>query len=256
MMARLANKTAIITGGAGGIGGATGGLFVAEGAAVVLVDRDVETLQSVVAALRQAHPGAEILDLALDLGEEASAGEVVRATTERFGGIDILVNNAGIRAYEPLAEATAETWDRILRVNLLSYAHLTRAAMPALRAAKGNVVNVSSTHALNPRAGMGQYDVAKAGIVSMTRTLAFEEADHGVRVNCVCPGLTLTTFHVRRAEATGRSEADLRAERVDNNLQHRWADPREIAYPILWLASAEASFVTAATLMADGGQRV
>jgi NAD(P)-dependent dehydrogenase (short-subunit alcohol dehydrogenase family) len=77
-----------------------------------------------------------------------------------------------------------------------------------------------------------------------------------VRVNAVCPGLTLTPFHVRRAAPSGRSEADLRAERVDHNLQRRWADAREIAFPILWLASDEASFVTAATLMADGGTRV
>ena len=102
---------------------------------------------------------------------------------------------------------------------------------------------------------MGQYDATKAAIVSMTRTLAWEEAEHGVRVNAVCPGLTLTPFHVRRAAPSGRGEADLRAERVDNNLLRRWADAREIAYPILWLASDEASFVNAAVLMADGGSR-
>jgi NAD(P)-dependent dehydrogenase (short-subunit alcohol dehydrogenase family) len=103
---------------------------------------------------------------------------------------------------------------------------------------------------------MGQYDVAKAGILSMTRTLAFEEAQHGVRVNAVCPGLTLTPFHVRRAAPSGKTEHDLRTEKVDVNLQRRWADPREVACPILWLASDEASFMTAATLMVDGGTRV
>jgi NAD(P)-dependent dehydrogenase (short-subunit alcohol dehydrogenase family) len=176
---------------------------------------------------------------------------------QRFGAIDVLVNNAGIRAYEPLAEAKAQTWERILQVNLLGYAFLTREALPALRrSGRGSIVNVSSTHAVNPRAGMGQYDVAKAGILSMTRTLAFEEAANGVRVNAVCPGLTLTPFHVRRAEKDGRTERDLRTEKVDHNLLRRWADPREIAHPILWLASDEASFVTAATIMVDGGTRV
>jgi NAD(P)-dependent dehydrogenase (short-subunit alcohol dehydrogenase family) len=90
----------------------------------------------------------------------------------------------------------------------------------------------------------------------MTRTLAFEEAQHGVRVNAVCPGLTLTPFHIRRAAPSGKTELDLRTEQVDVNLQRRWADPREVACPILWLASEEASFMTAATLMVDGGTRV
>src|SRR5690606_1009692 len=129
---------------------------------------------------------------------------------------------------------------------------LAREALPALRrSGRGSIVNVSSTHAFNPRAGMGQYDVAKAGIVSLTKTLAFEEVSHNVRVNAVCPGLTLTPFHVRRAEAAGRTEQDLRREKTGHNIQQRWADPREIAYPILWLASDEASFMTASVLMVD-----
>ena len=89
-----------------------------------------------------------------------------------------------------------------------------------------------------------------------SRARAFEEAPHRVRVNAVCPGLTLTPFHVRRAGELGRTEQDLRTEQVDTNLQQRWADAREVAYPILWLASDEASFVTASTLMVDGGSRV
>ena len=103
---------------------------------------------------------------------------------------------------------------------------------------------------------MGQYDVAKAGIISLTKTLAFEEVGHGVRVDAVCPGLTLTPFHVRRFAAEGKSEQDLRREEVDHNIQRRWADPRELAFPILWLASDEASFCTASVIMADGGTRV
>lgn len=103
---------------------------------------------------------------------------------------------------------------------------------------------------------MGQYDVAKAGIISMTKTLAFEEVGNGVRVNAVCPGLTLTPFHVRRFATEGKTEKDLREEKTNHNIQQRWADPSEVAYPILWLACDEASFVTASVLMADGGTRV
>ena len=253
---RLAGKTAIITGAAGGIGAATVRRFCEEGCSVTLVDIDADTLQSVVADIKADHAAADLMPLALDVGLESSFKTIVDATLNQFGSIDIVVNNAGIRAYEALHEAKADTWQKILSTNLLSYAYLSREALPALRRTKGNIVNVSSTHAVNPRAGMGQYDVAKAGILSLTRTLAFEEAPHHVRVNAVCPGLTLTPFHVRRFAAQGKSEQDLRTEIVDHNIQRRWADPREVAHPILWLASDEASFVTAATLMVDGGTRV
>jgi NAD(P)-dependent dehydrogenase (short-subunit alcohol dehydrogenase family) len=256
-MPRLQGKVAIITGGAGGIGAATAELFAQEGARVVLVDIDRAALDEVVAGIGSRVAGAQLLPLALDVGLEASAASIVAETLERFGAIDILVNNAGIRSYEPLHEAKAETWQKILSVNLLSYAYLAREALPALRrSGKGAIVNISSTHAFNPRAGMGQYDVAKAGIISLTKTLAFEEVGNGVRVNAVCPGLTLTPFHVRRFAPQGKSEQDLRTETVDHNIQRRWADPREIAYPILWLASDEASVMTASVIMADGGTRV
>jgi NAD(P)-dependent dehydrogenase (short-subunit alcohol dehydrogenase family) len=106
---------------------------------------------------------------------------------------------------------------------------------------------------VNPRGGVAQYDATKAAILSLTRTLAFEEAEHGERVNAVCPGPTLTPFHVHHLN---RARGDLAAERVDNCLMRRWADPREIAFPILWLASDEASYIAGATLTVDGGQKV
>jgi len=253
-MRRLEGKVAIITGGAGGIGAATGRLFCEEGARVVLVDLDAAAMAAACADIRQQVPGAKVSDVIADVGTEASAATIVGDAQRAFGRIDVLVNNAGIRSYEPLAEAKSETWERILAVNLLSYAYLSRAALPALRAAgRGSIVNVSSMHAFIPRAGMGQYDVTKAGIVSMTRTLAFEEARHGVRVNAVCPGATLTPFHEKRFAAEGVGQAQVDAIAAGCCVQRRWAAPREIAYPILWLASEEASYVTAAALMADGG---
>src|SRR5215204_152882 len=256
MAGRLEGRVAVVTGGAGGIGAATGRLFCEEGAKVALVDRDAQAMSAVLAEIRGAVPGVEMLDVIVDLAEEASAATIVAETRRAFGRIDVLVNNAGIRSYEPLAEARRETWETILAVNLLSYAYLAREALPDLRAARGSIVNVSSTHAFNPRAGMGQYDVTKAGIVSLTRTLAFEEAPHGVRVNAVCPGATFTPFHRKRAEALGRTQAEIDREAETTCLMRRWAEPREIAYPILWLASNEASYVTGAPLMVDGGRLV
>jgi 2-hydroxycyclohexanecarboxyl-CoA dehydrogenase len=251
---RLDGRTAIITGGAGGIGAATGQLFCEQGARVALVDLESSPLAEVAAGIREQVPGAQVLEIRADVGLEPSATAIVQQVLAKFGAIDVLVNLAGIRSYEPLAEAKADTWDRILKANLLSYAYLAREALPELRrCGRGSIVNVSSTHAVNPRAGMGQYDVTKAGILSMTRTLAFEEAPHKVRVNAVCPGLTLTPFHVKRL---GRTKEDLLSEQSKYNLQQRWAQPREVAYPILWLASDEASFITGSTIMVDGGQHV
>ncbi len=255
-MGRLADKTAIITGGAGGIGAATGHLFCQEGARVALVDSNGDAMDAALADIRAQVPGARVEGIVTDVADEQAAADAVAAARKALGPIDVLVNLAGIRSYEPLAESRRETWERILAVNLLSYAWFTKAAIADLRARRGNIVNISSTHAANARAGMGQYDVTKAGIVSMTRTLAFEEAKHGVRVNAVCPGATLTPFHLRRAAAAGRSREELERQAADECLLARWADPREVAYPILWLASDEASYVTGSVLMVDGGRFV
>jgi 2-hydroxycyclohexanecarboxyl-CoA dehydrogenase len=251
MVGRLENKVAIITGGAGGIGAATGLLFCQEGGRVVLVDSDSGALGAAVSHIQDTVPGARVVAVVADVAKEETASEVVTQTRKAFGAIDVLANIAGIRAYEPLAVARRDTWEKIIAVNLMSQ------AITDLRASgRGSIINISSTHAINPRAGMGQYDVTKAGIVSLTRTLAFEEAKHGIRVNAVCPGLTLTPFHLRRAKAAGRTRQDLDHEAIEGCLLGRWADPREVAYPILWLASDEASYVTGSVLMVDGGRFV
>jgi NAD(P)-dependent dehydrogenase (short-subunit alcohol dehydrogenase family) len=255
-MGRLADKVAIITGGAGGIGAATGLLFCQEGARVALVDSAGEAMDATLADIRAKVPGAQVTGIVTDVGREQAAAEAVAAARKAFGAIDVLVNLAGMRSYEPLAEAKAETWQRILAVNLMSYAWFTQGAISDLRAQRGNIVNISSTHGVNPRAGMGQYDVTKAGIISMTKTLAFEEAKHNVRVNAVCPGLTLTPFHRKRFAAAGRTQHDIDQEGLDGCLMRRWAEPREVAFPILWLASDEASYVTGSVLMVDGGRYV
>jgi len=255
MSGRLEGKVAVITGGAGGIGAATGTLFCEQGCRVVLVDSDAEAMQAVVSGIRGGVPAAQVVPVVADVGREETAAHVVAETNKAFGALDVLVNLAGIRAYEPLAEAKRETWETLIKVNLLSYAYLIRESVGQLRASgRGSIVNVASTHAVNPRAGMGQYDVTKAGIVSLTKTLAFEEAKHGIRVNAVCPGATLTPFHLRRAKSAGRTRQDLERDGAKMCLLGRWADAREVAYPILWLASDEASYVTGSVLMADGGQ--
>src|ERR1700724_630748 len=257
MAGRLADRAAIITGGAGGIGAATGLLFCQEGARVVLVDSDADAMQRAVSHIQASIPHARVVAIVADVGKEETASEVVAETRKAFGAIDVLANIAGIRAYEPLAEARRDTWDKIIAVNLMSCAYFIREAITDLRASgRGSIINISSTHAVNPRAGMGQYDVTKAGIVSLTQTLAFEAAKHAIGVNTVCPGLTLTPFHLRRAKAAGRTRQDLDREATEGCLLGRWADPREVAYPILWLASDESSYITGSLLLVDGGRFV
>lgn len=255
MLGRLEGKVAIITGGAGGIGTAAGILFCEQGCRVVLVDNDAEAMQAAVSRIRAGVPAAQVVPVVADVGREETAAHVVAETRKAFGALDVLVNLAGIRAYEPLAKAKRDTWDTLIKVNLLSYAYLIRESLEQLRASgRGSIINVASTHAVNPRAGMGQYDVTKAGIISLTKTLAFEQAKHGIRVNAVCPGATLTPFHLRRAKSAGQTREDLERGAAKMCLLGRWADAREVAYPILWLASDEASYVTGSVLMVDGGQ--
>jgi NAD(P)-dependent dehydrogenase (short-subunit alcohol dehydrogenase family) len=192
--------------------------------------------------------GGDVRAFAADLSHEQEAGRVVAQITSAFGSLDVLVNNAGIRRYEAIKDAPWDTWDAIVRVNLLSFVSMARAVLPVMRGKKsGSIVNVSSTYALYGRKGMGAYDATKAAVLSLTRTLAFEEAEHGIRVNAICPGFTRTPFHIKRM---GQQAID---ELVPPCALKRWADPSELAYPILWLASNEASYVTSATFMIDGG---
>ncbi|MCF8483110.1 MAG: SDR family oxidoreductase [Rhodospirillum sp.] len=253
MGGRLQGRTAIITGGAGGIGGAAASIFCEQGAHVVLVDRDAGAMERVAAGVAETCPDASVVPVVADVGEEKVAQNVVDMTVERFGGLDVLVNNVAVRRYESIADSPWENWDEILRVNLLSYVSFIRAALPHLRVSgRGSIVNVSSVYAAHGRKGMGAYDTTKSGLLALTRTLAFEEAEHGVRVNTVCPGYTMTPYHLDRLNMPGRPREQM-IEDTAPCVLGRWADPREAAYPILWLASDEGSYITAATLMVDGG---
>lgn len=254
MPGRLDGKAAIVTGGAGGIGSATAATFLAVGAKVAIVDLHDDALRAASDEIAETGAG-EVVAIAADIAREEEAFRAVDEAVQAFGSLDILVNNAGVREYGPLADRPAESWERIIAVNMMGTANCTRAALPHLRRAPdGNIVNVSSTFGVIARTGMGQYDATKAAIVSMTKTVACEEAGHGVRANAVCPGGVLTPYHLERYAAEGISRERLEEEQKAVPLMGRWADAREIAWPILWLASPEASFVTAAVLMVDGGK--
>ena len=254
MAGRLNGKIAMITGGASGIGAATANLFCLEGAKVALVDVDRKKGEEEAARISRKIPSAQILPLTADVSSREQTNDAVSRTVVEFGGLDVLVNNAAMREYFPLAEAPEESWQRIIATNILGVANCCQAALPVLRRASGaSIVNMSSVFGVVGRKGMGQYDATKAAILGLTRALAAEEAPYGVRVNAVCPGSTLTPFTLSRAKARGMTEKDLREKGFAPSLLNRWATPEEIAYPVLWLASDEASFITGAVVMADGG---
>ncbi len=257
MPGRMSGRVALVTGGGGGIGEATGRLFAEEGAAVALVDSDKAAVEAAAAGIVKAVAGARVSALAADLTSEPESQRVVDATLAAFGALHTLVNVAGVRLYTPLAEADAKGWEFIFGVNVLATAYCCKAALPALRqGGRGTIVNLSSVYGVKGRAGMGQYDTTKAAVLGFTRALAIEEAPHQIRVNAVCPGGTITPYHIRRAAAQGVSEAEMRTQRTGDNLLGRWAEPREVAFPILFLASDESSYITGATLMVDAGKSI
>jgi meso-butanediol dehydrogenase/(S,S)-butanediol dehydrogenase/diacetyl reductase len=256
-MNRVADKVALITGGGSGIGAATAEVICAEGGMAMLVDANPGGLAATVKDITERMPAARLSTFEADVSNASEAARAVERTIQAFGRLDILVNNASMRNYSAVADAEPAEWQATVGVNLIGTANYCRAALPVLRkTAHANIVNVSSCYAVTGRKGMGLYDATKAGILAMTRTLACEEAPYGVRVNAVCPGSTLTGFHVARAQAAGKSLETLKTERQATSLLGRWATPQEVAWPILWLASDEASFITGATLMVDGGLSV
>ena len=256
MGTRLADKVTLVTGGGGGIGEATARLFWEEGARVAVVDSDLAAAQAAASAIDPS--GQRVLAIGADLGKEPESQCAVRETVARFGRLDSVANVAGVRVYGPITEATPESWDFIVDVNLKAVAYVSKfAVQEMIKTGGGTIVNVSSANAIQGRSGMAQYDATKAAVLALTRSMAYDHADQNVRVNAVCPGPTLTMFHVRRRAAANnvsleQAEAELRAATPRIPLK-RQADPREIAYAILFLACPESSYVTATTLMVDGG---
>jgi 2-hydroxycyclohexanecarboxyl-CoA dehydrogenase len=254
-MGRLEGKVAAITGGASGIGEATVRRFVAEGATVAFCDRDGERGQRIAAELESA--GAKVAFTQADVGTEAACLGFVNSAAQTFGRLDILVNNAGIRKYEKVDEASAQSWNEILDVNLKSFAFCAKAAVPLMRrnsgAAKGAIVNLASVRSVVAGGGNLLYDTTKAAIAGFTRGLAADHSAEGIRVNAVGPGPIFTPFHERRIAAAGETVEQYNAKAAQGTMIKRPGRAEEVAAAILFLASDDASYVTGALLFVDGG---
>jgi NAD(P)-dependent dehydrogenase (short-subunit alcohol dehydrogenase family) len=252
-MGRLGGKAAAITGGASGIGEATARLFAEEGARVAFADMDAERGRMVAEDLESK--GADVVFVEAHVEREAEAIDFVRQAAERFGRLDVLVNNAGMRLYHSVVDATEQSWDAILGVNVKSYAFCAKAAIPEMRRTGGGaIVNVASIRAITAGPNTLQYDTTKAAVTGLTRALAMQHAREGIRVNAVGPGPILTRFHERRAASQGKTIEQYREQFGAGTMMNRPGTPREVANCILFLASDDASYVTGTVLFVDGGQ--
>jgi 2-hydroxycyclohexanecarboxyl-CoA dehydrogenase len=251
-MGRLEGKIAAVTGGASGIGEATVRRFVAEGASVAFCDRDGERGHRIEAELKSA--GAKAVFTQADVGTEAACVGFVNGAAQRFGRLDILVNNAGIRKYEKVDEASNESWNEVLDVNLKSFAFCAKAAVPLMRKnGGGSIVNLASVRSVVAGGGNLLYDTTKAAIAGFTRGLAADHSAEGIRVNAVGPGPIFTPFHARRIAAAGQTVEQYNERAAQGTMMKRPGRAEEVAAAILFLASDDASYVTGALLFVDGG---
>ena len=255
MNVNLRGQVAIVTGGANGIGRAIVQAFASSGANVVIVDVDGDAGRR--AAEEVAGAGGVCSALAADVSDLGQMERVVDQVLDHLGRIDILVNNAGINTRSdraPIHEYALEDWQQILQVDLTGVFVTSRAVIPAmLRSGGGRIVNISSVAGLVPLRLQSAYVAAKAGVANLTRSMALELGPHGILVNAVAPGSTLT----RGTEALFYGPDGAYSEKAASLLSHiplgRPGAPEEIAHAVLFLAAPEASYINGAILTVDGG---
>src|SRR4051812_26198247 len=240
---RLENKTALVTGGASGIGRATALRLAAEGAHVVVADIDE-------AGARDVAGEIDGQAVRMDVADVAS----VRAAVEQVGQVDVLVNNAGTDRFAFFVHTDEELWDLILSVNLKGVIAVTHAVLPQMHERRsGAIVNVASEAGRLGSQGSVTYSAAKAGVIGFTRAIARESARYKVRVNAVAPGPIDTPLLNAAVELYGEVGERLRQAMIDKTALRRIGQPEEVAAAIAYLASEDASFVTGQTINVSGG---
>jgi NAD(P)-dependent dehydrogenase (short-subunit alcohol dehydrogenase family) len=251
-----AGSVALVTGGSSGIGRAVAELLAAEGASVAVCSVDAAEARAVAEAITGR--GGAAVPVPADVRDEASVAASVRATVDAFGSLDTLVTSAGIQTYGAVTDTEVEDWDEVFAVNVRGVFLAAKAALPHLRrSTRGAIVVVSSVQAVATQTGVAGYAATKGALNALTRSMAIDEAAHGVRVNAVCPGSVDTPMLRRSAALFGDGSADVTLRLLDDwGRSHplgRVAQPREVAEVVSFLASPRASFMTGEDVRVDGG---
>lgn len=252
-MPRLQGKVAVVTGGAAGIGRATCELFAREGATVIIADVNETLGREAEQSITQA--GGRARFISTNVADENSVRAMTTAAVAAFGKIHVLVNNAAIFVLKGI-DATVEEWRQILDVNVIGASLVAKHVVPEIRKAGGGaIVNLGSISSFIAQPQYVTYNATKAAIATMTRCMALDLAPDNIRVNAVCPGTVWTQIVERLTAEKGmdRAAADAEPGWGGACMLKRIADPSEIAQAILFLASDDASYITAAHLMVDGG---
>jgi len=250
----LEGKVAIITGAASGIGRATAILFAKEGAKVVVVDiNDKESAETAKIIKKE---GKQVLFVHADVSNEPDVKNMIKKVKESFDKIDILVNNAGIVLVKPITETTEQDFEKVVNTNYKSVFLCTKHVLPYMKKG-GSIVNVASISGHVGQINHAVYGGTKGAIISLTRALAWELAPLGIRVNSISPGSVETPMLLGdveiEAKRLGVPIDEIRKERSDIGALHRWANPKEIAEAIFYLASDKSSYVTGTDLLVDAG---
>ena len=241
---RFTGKTAIVTGGAGGIGAAIATRLASEGANMVIAGRRAASAIAAADLLAKAH-GVQALGVGCDVGDEAQVEACALAAMKAFGRIDVIVNNAGLMTFKTLAELTAGDWLAVLRVDLLGAAFFTKQAFLHMGQDGGAIVNIASVHAVMTSANAAPYAAAKAAMLSLTRTTSIEGRERHIRANAVLPGAIDTPMLWNNPNLKSGLEI---LDKKDVG------QPGDIAGAVAFLASGDAKFITGATLAVDGGR--
>ncbi len=250
----LHGTTAIVTGGAKGIGKGIAARLHEAGAAVVVADLDIDAARATVAEFEALRPGSAMAQQA-DVSNAASVDAMVRDTVERFGGVDVLVNNAGIFPAVPLAEMTENDFMKVIGVNLDGVFLCTKAASTQMikQGRGGKIINVTSIDALHPSMiGLAQYDASKHGVWGFTKNVAIELAQHQIWVNAIAPG-GIVTPGVESMQSGETVDPAVIEQMIARVPMHRFGDPDEIGRVALFLASGLSSYMTGSQIVVDGG---
>jgi 2-hydroxycyclohexanecarboxyl-CoA dehydrogenase len=248
---RFQDKVAVVTGGGGGIGGATCARFAREGARVAVLDRNLAGARAT--AERIAADGGTALAIECDITDRASVDAAVARVTAEWGGIDILVNNAGWDVFKPFTKTVPAEWERLIAINLVGPLNMHHAVLPGMVGRKaGRIVNIASDAARVGSSGEAVYAACKGGIVALSKTLAREHARHDITVNVVCPGPTDTALFADYKQGAGNPEKLEEAFRRSIPLG-RIGQPQDLPGAILFFASDDAAYVTGQVLSVSGG---